>query len=382
MAQIHLNNAGASIVSERTYDRYVEYLSLERSRGPYEAADLQQKTLSDLRSLLGTLTGLSQECVALMDSASRAWNTLVYSMSLQQGDVVIVSQLEFGSMLAALVHHFVPKGVKLWVAPVDRFGRIDSVALQDNWPQSTKLVAITHAPAHLPLLNPIEDIAKLAAANGCPILVDACQSLGSIPFPALGNPRVAICGTGRKWLRGPRGTGFLAVSKAWADELDPPTADLANTDAENLGKNNLGQLHFEPTGKKFELWEKNVAALVGLHQAVSEYIQIDSATVAQTIIQRANSLKTRLSNSAAGRVLASQLQETGVIGIAVTSDEKDRLKQHFVANELNVSIMSAWDAPLDFEARNVTHVLRMAPHVFNTEAELGTAARIVSEAFL
>jgi selenocysteine lyase/cysteine desulfurase len=377
LSQIHLNNAGAGILSRATIGAITGHLRLEREAGGQEAAELRHDVISRLRADVAGLVGFRPDEVSLVDSATRAWNTLIYGISLSAGDVVVVSQLDYGSGLASLVHHLGRRGVRLHIAPTDEVGRIDTERLRRAWPSAAKLVAISHAPAHLPLLNPIAEIAGIAADAGAPIVIDAAQSLGAVSLPRLLGGAVAVCGTGRKWLRGPRGTGFLAARGGWQSLTDPPTAELSNTSAERLGATNLTEITMVGGPGRFELWEKNMAGLIGLSTAVAEVAGQDIIAVSARLKQKAAHLKEFLSPSARRKLVVPSVQETAVVSLAIP--RADGVKSFFAERGVNIAVLGAWAAPLDFEKRGLNHVLRASPHTETSDEDLEEGAAIINQ---
>jgi cysteine desulfurase / selenocysteine lyase len=377
VSRIHLNNAGAGTLSPATIGAIVDHLRLEREAGGHEAAELASDRISQLRAQIADLAGFRAEEVSLVDSATRAWNTLVYGLSLSVGDIVVVSQLDYGSGLASLVHHLGRQGVRLHVAPTDAVGRVDPERLRRNWPPTARLIAISHAPAHLPLLNPIAEIAGIARDVGVPMVIDAAQSLGAVSFHELTGDAVAVCGTGRKWLRGPRGTGFLAARAGWRSLTNPPTAELSNTSAERLATTNLADIMLVDGPGRFELWEKNVAALIGLSTAMTEVADADVAATSGKLKKKAGNFKELLSPAARRLLVVPEVQETGVVSLALP--RADGVKSFFSDRGVNIAVLGRWAAPLDFDKRGLNHVLRASPHTETSDEDLERGATIVNE---
>lgn len=375
---LHLNNAGASPMSDQTLATVIDHLQLERDLGPYEAANSRQEDLALVKEVIGVLLHSTAKNVALTDGATRAWNSVIYGIALKPGDEVWTSQLEFGSTLGSLVDVCERQGAKLRIAPTDSVGRIDVVGLAQAMTEKTRLVAITHAPAHLPLLNPIAEVDELTAARDVPLLIDACQTAGICELPVLRTPRSAICGTGRKWLRGPRGTGFLAVSEAWTKELRPPTVDLANANVEDLSDECLVGLDLVPDGRRFELWERNISAVLGLGSAIRETLEIGVAGVGEMGINKAKQLKAGFSAELTSRLVCGEFQETPVICLALRDGEESLVREYLADRGLNHSIMSNWDAPIDFRRRSLTKILRLSPHHQTPDNDIAAAVTILN----
>jgi cysteine desulfurase / selenocysteine lyase len=378
---IHLNNAGAGLMSAETYDAVVAHLQLESAAGGYEAAEVAAPDILALREQIGWLINMDGSNVALCDSATRAWNTVIYGLSLPSGSSIVVSQLDFGSCLASLVHRFVSRGHRLLVAPSDASGRIDINRLGELLKGNIGLVGIAHAPAHISVLNPISAISQLCVERDIPLIVDACQSLGVVEFPKIAARRFAVCGTGRKWISGPRGTGFMGISSDWIPEIEPPTIELANSDPELFRRDNLSSLQVLQSAKRFELWEKSIANFLGLGVAINQ-IRESRRFELQPVQRLCNVLKSALTSEAREFVILPECQEGGIVAMRCPTSVKESIKNKLKAGGLNFSLNSEWDAPLDFEARGLVSTLRLSPQFFLSEAQVLEAAKVVSAAFV
>jgi selenocysteine lyase/cysteine desulfurase len=127
--------------------------------------------------------------------------------------------------MIAYLHQAQRTGVELVFVPNDASGQIDTNALAHMIDQRVKLIAISHVPTGGGLVNPAHAVGRIAQSAGVPFLLDACQSAGqlALDIDALGCDMLSA--TGRKYLRGPRGTGLLYVRNAWITQLDPPLLD-------------------------------------------------------------------------------------------------------------------------------------------------------------
>ncbi len=164
--------------------------------------------------------------VAPMESATRAWDAALTALSFVLGDRIVTGRAEYASNMLTLLHAARRQGVAIDVALDDADGQLNVAALEGMIGARTRLIALTHAAINSGLVNPVPAVGRLAQAAGVPFLLDACQSVGQIPLDVAAIGCDMLTATGRKFLRAPRGTGFLYVRRAWLDRLDPPTLDL------------------------------------------------------------------------------------------------------------------------------------------------------------
>ncbi len=369
--RVHLNNCGASLPAAEVTDAVIDHIQLEQAIGPYEAAAEHVEEAKRLYDAAAALVGSTPEEIAFCDSASRAWNLMVYSLDVGPGDKILTSTIEFGSGLVALQHVAERTGAEVVVGPSDRFGRLDLDQLSEVDLGGTRVVAVTHVAAHSGVANPVVEIGHMARELGATYIVDACQSVGSIPVDVSEIGCDALTATGRKWLRGPRGTGFLYVADALSRAIDPTSSDLVTADyLFEPDERTSSRLKFRDDARKFELWERNIAAAIGLGVAISAVLDLGIEEIHRRVLQLADLARAELSDISGIDVWSPSTSESGIVGFTMESLEPAQVKELCAAANINVSTMADWDAPIDFRRRDRTSVVRVAPHYYNIESEI------------
>ncbi|MHB1858050.1 MAG: aminotransferase class V-fold PLP-dependent enzyme, partial [Acidobacteriaceae bacterium] len=215
---LHLNNAGASLPPRAVVERVKAHLDLEAAMGGYEAADsAAEESERVYRSIAGML-GCAAEEIALVESATRAWDAAFYALAerFEPGDKILTAANEYVSNYLAFLQVARKRGVEIVVVPSEEGGEISLTALEaaiDQHGQRVKLIALTHVPSNGGLVQPAAAVGHIARANRVPFLLDACQSAGQMPLDVEELGCDMLSATGRKYLRGPRGTGFLYVRR-------------------------------------------------------------------------------------------------------------------------------------------------------------------------
>src|SRR5512147_633309 len=266
---IHFNNAGSSLMPTPVYRAMLDHLALEQSVGGYEAEDDACSALEDFYDAFAALLNCNRSEIAYVENATRAWDMAFYSLPLQEGDRILTAEAEYVSNFLGFLHQAKRRGLGIDVVPSDASGQLDLDAMARMVTEKTKLIAITHIPTQGGLVNPAEEVGKIARRHGITYLLDACQSAGQLPLNVKKIGCDLLSGTGRKFMRGPRGTGFLYVSKKILDTLDPPFIDLhaATWTAARA-------FELRPDARRFENWESFVAGRVGLRAAVRYALKI------------------------------------------------------------------------------------------------------------
>src|SRR5258708_7959345 len=217
--RIHFNNAGASLPPDVVPGTIITYLQEEATYGGYETEYKYREQLDNVYSLIARLIHSEKEEVAIVENASIAWGLAFNGIHFEKGDEVITSEMEYVTNVLGLLNAKKTKGIEIRVIPNDEQGNFSLPALEEAISPRTKLIAVTHIPSTAGGMIPVIEIGKIARKHGIPYLLDCCQTVGQIPIDVKEIDCDMLAVTGRKFLRAPRGTGFLYVRKTMQDKL-------------------------------------------------------------------------------------------------------------------------------------------------------------------
>ena len=362
---IHFNNAGSALMPAPVCDALHNYLKQEELEGGYEVMGKQAAALENFYLAAAKLLNCQPDEIAFCDSASRAWASAFYALPLRPGDRVLVGQAEYGSNLVTLLHRAKRNGIELVRVPDDETGQIDINALEGLVDDRVMLICLTHIPSGNGLVNPAAEVGRIAKSHGIPFLLDACQSLGQVPVDVEAIGCDLLCGTGRKFLRAPRGTGLLYVRKQWLEALEPT---MLNHHAAPL----TGTTTFELLGnaRRFEFWERSCAGQAALGVAIDYALNWRAEAIEARINHLAGRLRSQLRDIVDLQVTDLGRAQCGIVTFFARQQAAERLQEKLFRQRINTSLVDHSANPFLFERHRWPKLLRASLHYYNTEEEI------------
>ena len=374
---IHLNNAGAALPPQAVTDAMIAHLRREAAIGGYEAAAEARDAIETTYAALARMLNCQPDEIAVVDSATRAWDMAFYAFDFRPGDRILTGVAEYASNYLAFLQVARKTGAVIETIPDDVFGQLDLGALDealraDRGP--VRLIAITHVPTNGGLVNPAAGVGKLAREHGVPFLLDACQSAGQMPLDVDTLGCTMLTATGRKFLRGPRGVGFLYIDRAWAQRLEPPLIDLHAATW-------IAPDRFELRGdaRRFESWERNIAAHIGLGVAVNYAVDLGLDAIKERIGMLATKTRQRLESHPGLVVLDKGLAKCGIVTFLCIGEEPVETRRRLAAAGIHVSVSPRTSTRLDMDERDIDDLVRASVHYYNTEDEIERLVEVAAQ---
>jgi cysteine desulfurase / selenocysteine lyase len=367
----HLNNAGASLPPKPVIDAVVGHVRLESEVGPYEAAERAEEAIDRGHDAVSDLLNCDSQEIALFDSASRAWGTALASVPLRAGDRVLISPMEYGSCYLSLLHLARRRGVRVEVLPVESDGLVSVDELRNRLDERVKLIAMTHVPSHDGLIYPVALIGQVARQSGIPFLVDACQSVGQMPIDVQTISCEMLVGCGRKYLRGPRGTGFLFVRREFAEQLSPAIVGLDGVEWAAEG------YRFAPAARRFDTWEANCAARIGFGVAIDYALAWGVEHTWPRIRQLAAGLRAEITRIPGVTVQDRGRERCGTVALTVQGWEAASVRAELHRAGINTWVCLANAACVDMQRRGLESLLRVSVHYYNSSEELARLCSVL-----
>lgn len=358
-ARVFLDSAGSSLPPTPVLDTVVGHLRRESEVGGYAAAAERAEDLAALPAAIARLVGAQADEIALVDSATRAWNLFVTSLRWRPGDRVLLFGNEYASNAIALLQRARYDGCSVELVPSLPDGSADLDAYTRMLDERVRLVSLVHVATNSGRVAPVKELTALAHDVGALVLLDACQSVGQLALDVADLGVDALSATGRKWLRGPRGTGFLQVRRRVLEQLEPLAADLRGATWTAPGEYQL-----RPDAARFELWEADVAGRLGLGAAVEHLLALGPAAVEQAVRAGAADLRDGLAALRGVTVHDHGDDLSGIVTFTMDGTPPELVQQRLDRAGVTVSVSAVGSTRVDMEARGLDAVVRASPHYF------------------
>jgi selenocysteine lyase/cysteine desulfurase len=368
----HFNNAGCALPPRPVMDAVIDHLELEARIGGYEAAHREEAAVEHVYDAAAALLGCGPDEIAVVENATRAWDMAFYSLAFGPGDRILTAVAEYASNYIAYLQVARRTGARVEVIENDEHGQVSVEALRGAVDERVKLISIPHVPTNGGLVNPAAAVGRVAREASIPFLLDACQSVGQmeVDVDAIGCDMLAA--TGRKYLRGPRGTGLLYVRRTLLDRLEPPFLELHA--AHWVARD---RFEVRPDARRFENWETYVAGKIGLGVAIDYALGWGLDAIRERVYGLAARLRARLAGLPGVTLRDLGVERCGIVSFTVDGADPTEVTQALAAERINVTTSSSASTRLDMEARGLDRVVRASVHYYNSEEEVDRFCRVL-----
>ncbi len=374
--KIHLNNAGAALVPQRVIGAINRYLQSECTIGGYETAALYKTELGGFYRSIARLVHAEPHQIAYTSSATDAYARALTAIKWEADDVVLTTTDDYVSNQIAFLQLRKRQGIRIIRAENRPSGTVDIDSITELIEQyRPKLVAVTQVPTNSGLVQPVDAIGQICKQRNVLYLVDGCQSVGQLAVDVQRMHCDFFTASFRKFLRGPRGTGFLYVAdKVLEEDFCPLFLDLHS--ATWTGENAYEAV---ADAQRFELWERPYALMLGSKMAVDYAIDLGLSKIEHRVKFLADYCRSKLEQLPFLAVLDRGEEQCGIVTIHIPGWNAALFKQQLDQHNINSSITIFESARIDFGRKNVPWALRLSPHYYNTREEIDLVVSVIEK---
>lgn len=372
--KLFLNSAGSSLMPKSVVQKIEHYLHQEEEFGGYKVEELRADDISNFYFEAANLIGCNPQNIAFTSDATDAYIKALSSIHFEKGDVIITTDDDYSSNHIQFIS--LQRRYDISIVRIKNLenGDLDISHFKELVEQhNPKLVAVTHVPTNSGLIQNVEAIGAICNEEKILFLVDACQSVGQLNVDVKKIKCDFLTATGRKFLRGPRGTGFLYVSDRILLENYSPLF----VDGGGAIWTGLDQFEVQQTAKRFQTWEAPYALIIGLSEALRYANEIGIANIQSYNQGLMRHFRDDLKNISNVRLFDNGTKKSNILTFRKNSKSLDDIKKHLDINNVFYSVSEKHWGLIDFKKKGVDWVIRLSPHYFNTDEEMDQVCEII-----
>ena len=363
--RIHLDNAGSSFMAAPVIHAIKTAFDREVRFGGYVAQEQQNEALEASYHALARLLGGDASDYAFVGNAVDGWTKAFYSLPFKQGDVILTAYNEYCANYIAYLQVAKTKGVEIRVARSLPEGGIDLEHMKALIDERTRLISISHMPSSSGEIVQAAEVGCIARDNGILFQLDACQSTGHVPVNVNQIGCDIMTGTSRKFLRGPRGIGFLYVNQKARSQMEPVV--MTNMAAEWSSKDSYIA---REDARVFEAWERSVVNQIGFGAAINYLLELGVETATAQIRRNADYLRGLLAGRNEVTMVCPPSAQSAIITFNVDGFTPTEVKTYMQKRGIAVQVAKQAHTRLDYEARNINEAIRVSPHYYTPRSAM------------
>ena len=365
--RIHLNNAGAALMPKPVIEAVQNHLELEAQIGGYEAADSASAEIEECYSAVSRLIGTQPQNIAMVENATVATSQALSIFDFKQGDVIITTNVDYASnqiMLLSLAERFGAEIIRAEGLPE---GGVDLDSIEHLIRHyRPKLFLMSWIPTNSGLIQNALAAGEICRRYEVPFLLDGCQAVGQMPVDVNELNCDFLAATSRKFLRGPRGMGFLYVSDQMLDRNPCPLFP----DTHGARWITPGNFELEPGAKRFENWEFPYALVLGMGAAANYAMEVGLEVAKVRSFGLAEYIREKLNTLPGAKLQDQGIEKCAIVSVTFENQKPEKMVQELRKMNINTSAASETAGVIDMAAKNVESILRISPHYYNTTDEI------------
>ncbi len=355
--QAFFGHAGDCPLPRRVADAISGYAQ-DCSKGDQETI-VFPTLLSKGGKLAGQLLNCQPEEVAFVGPTSLALSLIASGLKFRKGDNVLIYFDDYPSNVypwMALASQGVEvrlmntRGLGL-VRPMDVMGQVD---------ENTRLVALATCHFISGYRIDLQSIGEFLNERNILFCLDAIQTVGAFPTPV--DRAHFLAADAHKWLLGPCGMGLMYVRRTLQEYVNPPLFGWHNVRCPNFVAQE--EIVFRKDARKYEAGTQNLLGLVGLVAALELILELGVESIAGELLRKRNSIVPALLAKGYTVIHADLPPESASAIISFHRKGSDPTTLHQKLLDANILTSLRMD-------RAGQKYIRISPHFYNTDAEIG-----------
>lgn len=376
MPLIHFNHSGAGLPSPQTVQAIIDQLRLEAEMGPMEASHLVAEKKAETYELAARLLNCSPQQIAFGTGHGQLFGDIVSAIPLEAADEILVSRQEWMGNIACLQNAANLTGATVKMMASDDTTAVDVDALRSALSADVRIVALTWIGASSTLVNPAAAIGRVLRETGSSafFIIDASQAIGQIPIDVqeLGCDALTACG--RKFLRGPRGTGLAYISPRLAAK-----AVLRKIDNFTVVWDSKNCTSLTGSARAFEIGEESVALRLGLGKAMEQALENGIANIQSELGRKSTRLRHALASVTGVRVMDLGNHKSASVTFTVDGLTCASVKQNLAGQNIAIGMNGREYTPFDLDIRGISELLRASVHLSTTDNEIESLVEAIRQ---
>lgn len=353
-----------------------QHLELESMIGGYEAADAAEAAVERVYDDIAQIVKGGTRNMAITGSATSAFTQTIGTIDFEPGDAIVTTRCDYTSYQIQYLALAERRGVRVLHAEDLPEGGVDPQSVRELVRRfRCRLVSLSWVPTNSGLVQDAAGVGQVCEELGVPYHVDACQAVGQMPIDVDALRCDYLSATARKFLRGPRGLGFLFVSDRALDRGDIPLfVDMRAARWTAPTEYAAGE-----TALRFESWEMPYAQVLGLGEAARYAIEVGAERARDRAYELAARARRGLEAIPGVRVLDRGSRPCAIVTASVEGLPPETVVSALRDRGINTSASLKWYGQFDFAEKGAEGAVRLSPHYYNTEAEVDSAVGAVAE---
>ena len=357
MKYINFNNAGSSKPLNIVNKEINSFLEIENNLGGYYAVLKYKKKLNCFYNNLSKLINCKPREISFLTSTTLAWNLFFNSLQVDKDQNILIFENEYGSNLI----YYKNKRHNIKIVNLKKNGKVCMEDLKKKINKNTKVLSLCHVASQCGNRIDAEKIfnyvKKLFPKVIC--VLDACQSIGQIEVDVKKFNCDVLVGSGRKYLRGPRGTGFIYINDKIREKINPMILDMKNAeiigDKIKINKSNI-----------FENFEFSPSLQLGFSKAIEKVNNYGIYKIEQNIISKSKYFRKKLENFHQITFFENIDTLTGINTLKIKGINSLQIYKYLLSKRILCSVTKPSSGLLYFKKLKVKDLLRISFHQYNS----------------